>query len=326
MIFSYARFSRPFARPFVYGNSRLENRTGLIFRLQDERGIYFSEASPLMSHSRESVEDILLALSKLGLRDLPTAKFDKNLPPSLRFALESLLLERNNPPFLNAIESNALLPMAPLSELLPRINSLKVDGYLHIKLKISPIHIPLLKELLSMDLSVRWRLDANQSFGENEISSLFHSISAEAWKNVEYLEEPLASWHATVLKDAPVDLAVDESVRDEVAALALVEKLGKCPVFILKPTVWGGLEATDNFARIIGWERVVVTSTLESEVGRRAILRWLSSGYPIQRAAGLSNGSLWKENFMKDQSCFKNLPAPNAEEINWLKSLDWKRI
>jgi len=326
MTLSYARYSRPFHKPLNYGIYKLDSRSGLILKWENDGSTFYAEASPLESHSKETLEDVLSVLNSVDAKNLLNLFEDEGTPASLCFALEALSLECREPIFLNSVATNALLTMALLPELLASASALAGAGYGTIKLKISPDTISPLNELLLADVGIKWRLDANQSFNQDQLSGLFDSISGEAWKNVEYLEEPLSDWSDPILKNAPVELAVDESVREKNSAISLVEKLGSAPIFILKPTVWGGFGKVEEFASMVGWERIVVTSNLESEIGRRSILRWLASGIPMQRAAGLSNGSLWRENHMEDQAVFSHIPPPCALEEKWLASLAWNVV
>lgn len=318
---SFAPFRRALVQPFQYGNRTLSEREGIALRIESSTGPVFSEASPLPGHSKERVPEILqwLKENRSGLRAL--AEDIRGCPLAMRFALEGLRAQQS--PFLSPVRSNALLPWEDLESSLKRAQELGRRGFRCLKLKLRSGRI---KETLSLLSALQgtdfcFRLDGNQALTEADLGELFGDLDAG---RVEYLEEPLPTWNSALLAESPVPLAADESAADPVQWPALMDKAA---VFVLKPSVSGGLFSLANQAKDLqdGGKKVVYGSAMEAEPGRRAILAFLAS-LRSPATAGLATGFLFRENFLPDAAEITAIPPPSAAELAWLSSLPWETL
>jgi o-succinylbenzoate synthase len=141
---------------------------------------------------------------------------------------------------------------------------------------------------------VRLRLDANQEWGVEEALA---ALRALAPLGLEYVEQPVEADAiadlARVRRESGVAVAADEAVRDPAAARRVLDQEA-ADVLILKPMVLGGLAAARDVAeaaraRGVG---VVVTSMIESAVGRAGALHLAASLGPTGHAHGVATGDL----------------------------------
>lgn len=302
---AYAQFKRAFAKPFLYGGRTVTHREGVLLRKEGE---IFAEASPLPGHSADSIHNLLPILSTLST--------SPELPPSLRFALEGFEAQERHGS--HAVRSNALLSLQDIAPIPP--------GYEIVKIKIGSQGWEKLFGLVDRAPGIRLRLDANQAFTRPVLEALGEQILRRGLQYcVEYLEEPYPGvWNDPALRNFPVPLAADESAPNPAAAEALFRAPNAPSVFIVKPTVAGGLASLDPFverAQAAG-KKCVFTSSLESEAGRRSLIAYLSQ--KPREVCGLSTGHLFAENFLPDQPEWKTVPPVSAEERAYYDSLDWK--
>lgn len=326
MKISYARYSRPLKAPFRYGEKSLAERDGLILKLDSPGGVLYSEASPLPGSSREQldqIEKLLEIASALTLYEavLDDAPVSADLPPALRFALEGLASQGS--PTLGKVESNALVPWAGAEKTLADIEAKKAGGFRTIKLKIFEESVEEQLELMGAVSGVNFRLDGNRALTEGAVAKLFKGLEKIGPERVEYIEEPLSHWRNPALERSPVALAADECAADPRFWKAILNS--PASVFVLKPTVAGGLFSLAKKARLLeeAGKKVVYTSTFEAEPGRRALISFLLS-LKAKNMAGVATGFLFAESFLADQPVWEKKPALSPVESNWLENLRWR--
>ncbi|MGZ3692972.1 MAG: enolase C-terminal domain-like protein [Bdellovibrionota bacterium] len=331
--YSFAVFERAFTKPFRYGKEQVSSRRGLLLRRHEANGASIcSEASPLPGHSSERLEEVLQAIEHLSSAQmeemLNRPETAKHLPPSLRFAIAGLSAQAEKTPF-RAVNSNALLDWRLGSESVSQFENLQKKGYRVFKLKVLEESAAELTDFLRSLKAGNWkiRLDGNRSLSAEKVAGLFQSlVKSNLVGAIDYFEEPLeAGWQHPLLRESPVPLAADESASSREAVLSLLENQNAPQVFILKPTVLGGLDIATSLTGQLAsaGRRAVFTSTLETEPGRRSLLAYLGheSGGETH---GLSTGYLFRENFLPDLPVYKEIPSPSTEEISYLQSLDWR--
>ena len=325
--FSFAVFDRPLSQSFRYGDRELQNRRGVLLRLQQGNQFFCSEASPLPGHSPDTLEDVMQALHHLGSTELTRqlSQAAPDLPAALRFALEGLSALIARPKFF-PVRSNALLTETKSGRWHEEVSWLVERGYSHFKLKVRPDNVASIPDQVAALRDQRVRLDANRSLQAGQLADLFRALSdRNLLRQIDYLEEPLANWDHPLLRDSPLPLAADESAGSPSQIMEMVA--GRfCPnVFILKPTVLGGLRSLSPLVRQLAslGRRAVFTTALESEAGRRAIFAFLGSE-PSQEVHGLSTGFLFRDNFLPDAAEISCLPATAPAEEAFLRQLDWR--
>jgi L-alanine-DL-glutamate epimerase-like enolase superfamily enzyme len=257
------------------------------------------------------------------------ALLSRNLQASaaLAFALEGLEAQRSLKK-VHPVRSNALLPWGEPAEVISRALSFREEGYSVIKLKVSAAETGALLEVLSAlsRSGLSFRLDGNRALTESRALTLFRGLEQLTPGLVEYLEEPLSSWENPALACCPIPLAADESAADPREWERLLALEHGPAVFVLKPTVSGGLMSLAARAERLrdAGKKVVFTSAIEAEPGRRALLAFLASQeLPI---CGLSTGFLFQENFLPDKPEHSTIPAPDAKELAWIDRLDWRPV
>jgi o-succinylbenzoate synthase len=317
----FAPYRRLFRKKFRYGNSVLNCREGFLLRRKINDGsTIVAEASPLPSHSRESLADVLEALRKSPA---------DNTVPSLAFALESLeLLEAGKSSSFNPAAANALIPFENLESASARIAQLRADGFSCFKIKISPANLQEVAKLIGGASGLRFRLDANGSLDPALLEILFRFLrESGASERVDYIEEPYPRfWENSRLRNSPVSLAADESANSSSAIDTLLRAPAPPQAVIIKPTVFGSLVTLDQLVhRLEGaGVSVVFGSSLECEPGRRALISFL--GRRANAPAGLNTGFLFSENYLPDLPLWKETPAVGAEEEKWLEGLSWSKL
>ncbi|MDP6241992.1 MAG: enolase C-terminal domain-like protein, partial [Myxococcota bacterium] len=141
---------------------------------------------------------------------------------------------------------------------------------------------------------VALRVDANGAWSEATAAA---HLEALASLDVELVEQPLASEALEALarlrRASPVPLAADESVRD-VASAERVLRFEAADVLVVKPAAVGGLGSALSIARRAreAQVEVLVTTFLDTAIGRAGALHLAAALPPGRHAAGLATGSL----------------------------------
>jgi o-succinylbenzoate synthase len=240
-----------------------------------------------------------------------------DLAPSIRFALETALLDLKQPgngilfssAFTDGTEGipiNGLIWMGTKDEMKQRIREKLNNGFRVLKLKVGALNfeeeLSVLKEIRKEypreDLELR--LDANGAFSTAEalekllILSRFH---------IHSIEQPIKQGNpeemAELCLHSPIPVALDEEligISDPADKNKLLETI-RPRYIILKPSLTGGLEKSKEWIAIaeklgIGWW---ATSALESNVGLNAIAQWVFTLKP-DMAQGLGTGQVFSNN------------------------------
>jgi L-alanine-DL-glutamate epimerase-like enolase superfamily enzyme len=150
------------------------------------------------------------------------------------------------------------------------------------------------------DLKIR--IDANQSW---TYEAAYSNLKKLENLNLEYCEEPLSSAETNRLPElkqlVKINLAADESFRNKTDALALTEQ-NAVDTFILKPMMFGSFSEINVTKQLANshYISVVLTTSLESIIGR-TVTAILALGWGSQNVAhGLSTGSLLKSDIGSD--------------------------
>ncbi|SEH64892.1 L-alanine-DL-glutamate epimerase [Halopenitus malekzadehii] len=151
--------------------------------------------------------------------------------------------------------------------------------------------------------AVEIRVDAN---GAWDRTTARRALDAMADIGVIYVEQPLPAndlnGHVALRDELPVDVALDESVRE--FGIDRVLEAGAADVVICKPMVLGGVDRTVDAARKARAADVepIVTTTIDGVIARTAAVH-AAAAIPDVRPCGLATGSLLREDLAPD-------PAP----------------
>lgn len=238
--------------------------------------------------------------------------------PSLRFALESALLDLYNGGqhqlYTNAFSQgraglpiNGLVWMGDAAFMREQIRQKLAAGYACLKVKIGSIdwatELALLSEIRAeaSPSQLMLRVDANGAFAPAEAPARLAQLAEFA---IHSIEQPIAAgqWGtlAQLCRESPVPVVLDEELiglTDPARQAELLDTV-RPPYLVLKPTLLGGHAATHRWialaeARGIGWW---ITSALESNIGLNAVAQ-LTGEYQVgDFAQGLGTGQLYHNN------------------------------
>ena len=188
------------------------------------------------------------------------------------------------PNALAEVSVNVAIPRLPADEAARAAIAAVASGVWTIKLKVGGA--PLSEDIARVRAvreaagpSVRIRVDANQSWSEEEA---IEALNALRPFDIEYCEQPVAAEAiealARVRSATDVRIAADEAVRDLATARRILTA-GAADVLIVKPMALGGLHAARAVAALAEefGAAVVVTSLLESDIGRTGALHLAAS-------------------------------------------------
>jgi o-succinylbenzoate synthase len=307
--FAFKPYRRELAAPLRTARGVWAVREGLLVRLEGEDGMAgYGEIAPVPGFGTETigeatalcaawggkVDDAALDAvpERLGCVRFAVASAKAEVERGLRTRSEPVQKPGSTPQRLPVA---ALLPAerAALEQLPDRLE----QGFLCLKWKVgvgdAADEMGILDDLLgALPAYVKLRLDANGAWDRR---------TAEKWlarcaeRPVEYVEQPVAPAARDVLlglaADYPVKLALDEAVvRLDAARRWQAE--GWNGIFVLKPALCGAP------AGIAAWVRatkadIVLSSAIETAVGKAAILRWALAEGLTTRALGFGTGEMF---------------------------------
>lgn len=249
--------------------------------------------------------------------------FSKNLEdlidlPSVRFALESALLDlRNNgcgiyfpsdfTQGITGIPINGLIWMGSREFMERQIREKIEQGYTCIKMKIGSLdfetELEILKSIRKLypQKDLELRVDANGAF--KPADALF-KLEILAALDIHSIEQPIMAGQYEAMQrlcaETPLPIALDE---DLIGIQTPEEKekliqLIRPQYIILKPSLLGGFQSCDEWIDAAGKTRTSwwITSALESNIGLNAIAQYtFTKQNPLPQ--GLGTGQLYTNNF-----------------------------
>lgn len=195
---------------------------------------------------------------------------------------------------LDEVLINAAIPRLTASETVTAARNAVAAGYGTIKLKVGGAPVSEDGERVrsvrdAIGPRPRIRIDANQAWSEGEAMEALAALRAF---DIEYCEQPVAAEAIDALgrirAAGLIPIAADEAVRDLATARRILAARA-ADLLILKPMALGGLHAAREIATLakgLG-VAVVVTSLLESAVGRTGALHLAASLGPTPFAHGV---------------------------------------
>jgi o-succinylbenzoate synthase len=198
---------------------------------------------------------------------------------------------------LREVAVNAAIPRLPAAETARAAREAAERGYATIKIKVggtAPADDVARVRAARREVGshVRIRVDANQAWSEAEAIAALRAMESIG---IEFCEQPVPAGAiesmARVRAAVPVPIAADESVTDASSARRVLEARA-ADVIVVKPMALGGLHAARTVAAQAEefGARVVVTSLLESEVGRAGALHFAASLGRGRHAHGVAAG------------------------------------
>lgn len=334
----YTKYSRKFSTPFRFGHHELHERAGLYLKLKRDEQIFFSEVSPLPNHGRDSLDAVELDLQK-HLEQILSSLSDESEPlpllsNSLSWGISCLQKQRfsNVAPLRSTVSSNGIITLGLTMESFQNSwNQIVGTGYRTIKIKINDENWLSILERLENNLmknsEVRIRLDANRSLSPQSWESICSQLPGFPllMAQLDYIEEPtLGFFQEPQLEAPPCRVAIDESVHAENISAYLAKESG-VDVFILKPSQWGTQENVISTLRMIrsAEKKCVLTSAIETELGRIQLLNFISSLEFDPHPSGLSVGGFFEGNLLPDRAQFPIPQTIPSQFLNYLGGLSW---
>lgn len=335
----YFKYHLPFTSPLQISGNKFFHRDGVILTYEDpESGLTaYGEVAPLPGFSDEDLEDVIEVL-KTNKGYINTSIKENNGKealkvldqihrfPSLSFGLDTLLhdlaAKREGKSlsshlfdhFMADIKCNATIGIQEVKSALKKADEYVEAGYSTLKIKVGyqiTREVRIIKQLREKYPELKIRLDANQAWLPDE--AIKHLRLLEKF-DIEYCEQPVIKDDIYGLKrvtDAvKIPIAADESFRNKRSAkeLSFVKAMN---VVIIKPTLMGTYKDIFVTKEIVDTHVIeaVLTTALESAVGRAAIAA-LSAGLGDPKyAQGLATGSFLQEDLSSDSW----LNSPNVK-------------
>jgi o-succinylbenzoate synthase len=297
-LFSFGRYQRPFSYPLQTAHGHWLVREGLIIQLIDEAGRnYWGEIAPIPWFGSESLEEAIEFCTALG----DSVSWPLEIPdhlPATQFAFSAAIPYGYEPlePVIEDIAWSFLLPAGKrVLEAWQRPWEL---GHRTFKWKIGVAGVA--EELVIFDrlltalpVGAKLRLDANAGLSYDDACTWLSSLPEDA---IEFLEQPVADLaemlRLTERYDIP--LAVDELVSN-LGRLQECYEQGWRGIYAIKPCIAGSLGELTDFIKKRQLD-VVLSSSLESSIGQRAILRWARAEGVMSRSAGLATSGWFAPN------------------------------
>jgi o-succinylbenzoate synthase len=292
-LFSFGRYQRPFLYPLQTAHGQWSVREGLIIQLIDAAGSnYWGEIAPIPWFGSESLEEAIEFCTTL----CDSISWPLEIPdqlPATQFAFSAAIPHGYEPlePVVEDVDWSFLLPAG--ERVLKAWQRPWELGHRTFKWKIGVVRVA--EELAIFDRlltalpqGAKLRLDANAGLSYDDACTWLSSLPMGA---IEFLEQPVASL-AEMLRLTErfeIPLAIDE-LASNLGRLGDCYEQGWRGIYVIKPCIAGSLGALTDFIQ----ERqldVVLSSSLESSIGQRAILRWAAEHGVIRRAAGMATSS-----------------------------------
>ena len=308
------RYSLPLTASIALRHATLSERTGFLIRLTDDGEEGWGEAAPLPGFSRETEAEALDSLRAIRQSGDVSKIALAAHPSSVRFAVESALLDLQaqqegktmakllHPHPAPQLALNALV-MTSGEEAVEEVNRLIEAGYRAVKLKVGRGRVEddirtvqSIQRGLLEDAGLR--LDANQAWSFKQALRFAASIDLEA---IEYLEEPLADSPrlGELVETTGMPVALDESLvglrAGDLADHSYTQAI------VLKPSIGGGLNWAVQMAekaRELGMTPVM-SNAFESGVGLRAHVALAAAWAPFP--AGLSTYRCFAEDVFSER-------------------------
>ena len=305
-------YSIPFTNPLRTSGHTYTHRDGIWLCIKWEDYSGWGEAAPLVGFSKELLQEVHYTLEGFHqaidgeiidteeMLFLIEAHTEGN--PSARFALETafydLLAKHSDQSISTYLNPNAFTEIS-----VNGIASMHTpeDGFHVLKVKVGfrnlfdeMEHLDLLRS--SYGENILFRLDVNGAFDLPKAIRFCKEMEAF---NIDYIEQPLPSGELVDLAElryhTNIPIAIDESLTDFDSAEKNIEQQ-TADVFVIKPMISGGFVESKKIVELARQEniRVVITSSLETEVGRMACLH-LAAANEISEPCGVATGVFLQE-------------------------------
>lgn len=319
------KYRIPFVTPIQTSQTTITHREGLILEYMTSDFTHYAEAAPLPGFSRETLDDVQMELKRdhcdflelLSGKDPDFSLYQyfvqQKTSPSLQFALDSLayqvMTHQQDKPQnhlfndkLQPVSVNGLISL-DRADVLQQVDNLIKDGFHTIKVKVGVNFDREFRQLKTVRANfpdVTLRLDANRAW--SLIDAIYNVFRMEEL-NIEYCEEPLQK--ATIrnydlLKSyTNVPLALDETFIHHPNWSNFLPYITH---IVAKPMFIGSIIYTLGLKELAKNVKIVLTTSLESSIGRKITSLLAASGAGSKDLAhGLHTGHYLAEDILDDE-------------------------
>jgi o-succinylbenzoate synthase len=314
--------------PWPSADGDVTERRGWILALEDDLGrVGLGDAAPFPGFGLETHASagagLKLAMKRLvgtrrdgyaaAINDLtvlaPVAA-TSTARSAIDCAFHDLIAQAAELPLARYLGGLATLSAVPVNATIPRVSPERAaelglrataSGIRTIKVKVGngasedEARLRALREAVGPE--IRIRIDANQAWSPDQAIEILRTLAAY---DLEYAEQPVSADDleglARVRKGTPVRIAADESVRDTKSAEMVLYRAA-ADILVVKPMALGGLREARSVQNVAadGNLPIVVTSLVESAIGRTAALHFAASLGETAYAHGLATGGALAE-------------------------------
>lgn len=323
-------YSRELAVNWQTPQGVTSQRRGFVIRMVTEEGLLgFGEASPLPGFSRETMEQ-----AGICLFDAVTKLLGQSVPPSLsevsdviaamvpaycpaaRFSLETALCDlaarregKSLALWLNSqsrreVPVNYLLEPScvdgdKLASIIGNYRTVKIKMSGQVEHDIECVHR--VRQIVGKSIGIR--VDANRRWSYEDAASALERMREF---DIEYVEEPLAVFDAEQLSrlrdKTKIKIALDETfVESDDPETLMTDRVGD--IIIIKPTLIGGIGRIFQLASLARScdQQIVITSSLETEIGLSALLHLAAAIGDMIYSCGLDTLRFFRATYEESQ-------------------------
>ncbi|MFN5515872.1 MAG: o-succinylbenzoate synthase, partial [Cyanobacteriota bacterium] len=210
--------------------------------------------------------------------------------PCCQFAFASALLALESPPFLSP-QNWAYSYLLPLSRdgrpVLTDLPSFPVYKWKIGRRDFAAESAELPRIFEKLPPSAQLRLDANGTLTLADAQKWL--ALADHWGRIEFLEQPLAPSKLREMKGLARDFATPIALDESVSSIEALERLFQKNwpgLYVLKVAILGSSQGLTAWLKQTSGDRVIYSSALETEIGRRNVLQWVARWGGPKRALG----------------------------------------
>ncbi|MDB5282913.1 MAG: o-succinylbenzoate synthase [Bacteroidota bacterium] len=315
---SFKKYQLQFTEPVLTSRGQMAFKNGYYLSITDGQNTGTGECSFIEGLSIDDLANYELVLEELckSVEDRASDTFDLNKFPSIKFGLETALLDLKNGGrkvlFENEftkgkklIPINGLVWMGNKDFMFQQINTKLEAGFKCIKIKVGAIDfdeelnlLEFIRQKFPAD-TVEIRLDANGAFNKADVFKKLDDLSKY---NIHSIEQPVKQGQLELMKkickNSPIPVALDEELINPPGITPHELLSAIMPQYIiLKPSLLGGIENCRTWINStqqlgIKWW---ATSALESNIGLNAIAQWVFTENS-NMVQGLGTGGLYVNN------------------------------
>lgn len=329
------RYRLPLSQPVSIRQAPDTHRVGLFLTSDYMPFSVYGEAAPLPGFSMESIDDIeTLIKDKFdiidhyfmqdnGYENWNAFAASLNLPPSLRFGLDTFLFDRlskheklplsqylfkSSPP---SVRVNALIRCTEPDEVRKEAQGYWAGGFTTIKLKVDDDFAKTERILtyLRSDLpKAHLRIDANQLW---DVDQAINNLQALEPLNIEYCEQPVNVTDMLLRNElcmkCSIPVAADEAARSIKQIEILIEN-NAADLLVIKPMLIGSFDELFDIAELARTHGIelVFTTSFEAGIGRVATAHLAAALGSTRFAHGLATGGLLNKDIIDDRDFIRD--------------------